>query len=136
LTPKKRYKWIAVKHFQDNWDINAPDFADMLSRAFAKHVNLLDVGVARPLGVIVFFAKRESDTVRSLFSALFDESAPLDQRMTDFADGVGLFISKMRQEDAGWKSTSQDQHAISVYLTFRYPEKYWLFNRMCVREIA
>ena len=39
----------AVKHFQDNWNIDASDFAEMLSRAFAKHVNLLDVGVARPL---------------------------------------------------------------------------------------
>ena len=25
----ERYKWIAVKHFQDNWNIDATDFADI-----------------------------------------------------------------------------------------------------------
>ena len=28
--PDEKYKWIAVKHFQDNWNIDAPDFAEML----------------------------------------------------------------------------------------------------------
>ena len=56
---EERYKWIAVKHFQDNWNIDARDFADMLARSFAKHVNLLDAGVARPLYVVVTFAKRD-----------------------------------------------------------------------------
>ena len=26
----EKYKWIAVKHFRDNWDIDAHDFAVML----------------------------------------------------------------------------------------------------------
>lgn len=26
--PNEKYKWEAVKCFQDNWDINAKDFAD------------------------------------------------------------------------------------------------------------
>ena len=39
IDSEERYKWIAVKHFQDNWVIDAPDFADMLGRAFAKHFN-------------------------------------------------------------------------------------------------
>ena len=28
--PNEKYKWEAVKCFQDNCDVNAPDFADML----------------------------------------------------------------------------------------------------------
>lgn len=39
--PNEKYKWEAVKCFQDNWDVNAPDFADMLSRSLAKTYNLL-----------------------------------------------------------------------------------------------
>ena len=39
--PEEKYKWIAVKHFQDNWDIDAPDFAVMLKEALAKTGNLL-----------------------------------------------------------------------------------------------
>lgn len=32
----EKYKWEAVKCFQDNWDVNAADFADMLTRSLAK----------------------------------------------------------------------------------------------------
>ena len=39
--PDEKYKWIAVKHFQENWDIDAPDFAAMLKKAIAKTENLL-----------------------------------------------------------------------------------------------
>lgn len=136
IDSEERYKWIAVKHFQDNWVIDDPNFADMLERAFAKHVNLLDVGVARPLGVMVFFAKREPETVRGLFSTLFAESLPLETRISGFTDGVQLFVDKMKQEDAGWKSTFQDQHAISVYLTFRYPENYYIYKYSILKAVA
>ena len=38
---KEEYKWIAVKWFQDNWDINATDFGEMFERATQKTANLL-----------------------------------------------------------------------------------------------
>ena len=37
----EKYKWEAVKCFQDNWDVNASDFADMLTRSLSKTYNLL-----------------------------------------------------------------------------------------------
>jgi 5-methylcytosine-specific restriction protein B len=134
----ERYKWIAVKHFQDNWnvDVSAPEFADMVERSFAKHVNLLDEGVARPLGVMVFFARREPETVRSLFKTLFDETQPLESRIETFSDGVSVFVEKMKQEDDGWKSTFQDLHAISVYLTFRHPENYYIYKFSVLQAAA
>ena len=41
-TQNEKYKWIAVKHFQDNWDIDATDFLEMFTQATAKTENLLD----------------------------------------------------------------------------------------------
>ena len=29
--PKEKYKWEAVKWFKDHWDINAPNFAEILA---------------------------------------------------------------------------------------------------------
>ena len=37
----EKYKWIAVKHFQDNWDIDAPNFGEMFAKATSKAGNLL-----------------------------------------------------------------------------------------------
>lgn len=34
----EKYKWEALKWFQDNWNINATDFADMLNRSFPKPI--------------------------------------------------------------------------------------------------
>ena len=34
--PNEIYKWQAVKCFQDNWDIEAEDFATMLSLSLSK----------------------------------------------------------------------------------------------------
>ena len=132
----ERYKWIAIKHFENNWNIEVPDFAAMLARAFEKHVNLLDAGVARPLGVMVSFAKREPETVRGLFRTLFNEIQPLESRTEVFTNGVQLFVDKMKQEDPSWKNTFQDQHAISVYLTFRYPALYYIYKYSILKVVA
>jgi len=136
IDSEERYKWIAVKHFQDNWDIDAPDFAAMLAQAFARHVNLLDSGVARPLGVMIFFAKREPDNARGLFKILYDESRQFEQRINAFTSGIDQFVAKMNQEDTSWKSSFQDQHAISVYLMFRYPEKYYIYKYSILKKVA
>lgn len=46
-----------MKHFQDNWDVNAPDFADMLERSLAKTDNLLASMNNFPARMIGGFAK-------------------------------------------------------------------------------
>jgi 5-methylcytosine-specific restriction protein B len=63
-----------VKHFQDNWDINAPDFAEMLERSLSKTYNLLASTNNFPKGMIVNSAKIAPEEVRAMFMALFDES--------------------------------------------------------------
>jgi hypothetical protein len=42
------YKWRAVKCFQENWNIEAIDFYEMLERSFAQTKNLLDSGLYYP----------------------------------------------------------------------------------------
>lgn len=34
----EKYKWEAVKHFQDNWDVNAPDFATCSSGRWPRPI--------------------------------------------------------------------------------------------------
>ena len=77
----EKYKWEAVKWFQDNWDVNASDFADMLSRSLDKTFNLLASNNIFPKGMIVGFAKAAPEEVRAMFIALFDESKDVFERM-------------------------------------------------------
>ena len=70
---EEKYKWVAVKHFQDNWNIDAPHFAAMLKQALSKTHNLLTSKGRLPGNMITEFAQVAPDQVRQMFKDLFDE---------------------------------------------------------------
>ena len=41
----EKYKWVAVQHYKEHWDIDAPDFAGMVAEAFGRAGNLLAGGM-------------------------------------------------------------------------------------------
>ena len=53
----EKYKWEAVKWFQDHWDVNASEFADMLDLSLDKTYNLLASRNSFPRIMIVEFAR-------------------------------------------------------------------------------
>lgn len=120
----EKYKWEAVKCFQDNWDINAEDFAGMLSRATDKTLNLLASMNNFPRKMIVEYAKQDKETVRAMFFSLFDESKSVTDRVVKF---------QQEAQDICDRLTPGLQHyqrpmAITVYLWLRFPDKYDVFK--------
>ena len=81
---EERYKWEAVKWFQDNWDIKAPVFGEMFDRATAqdKTQNLLTSKMVYPRRMILEFAKADDNATREMFQMLFDESRDLSERVS------------------------------------------------------
>ena len=63
----ERYKWEAVKHFQEHWDIDAENFGEMFKQATDKTYNLLASGYAYPRGMVINFAKANDEAVRQMF---------------------------------------------------------------------
>lgn len=57
----ERYKWEAIKHFQEHWDINADDFKSMLEISLDKTYNLLTSGYFYAKGMVVGFAEEEKN---------------------------------------------------------------------------
>jgi len=80
----ERYKWEAVKHFQEHWDINAPDFAGMFYAATAKTGNLLASARFFPRGMIRDFAVADPEATRAMFIRLYDETRDLVERVENF----------------------------------------------------
>lgn len=129
----EKYKWEAVKHFQDNWDINAPDFAEMLTRSLEKTYNLLASLNNFPAGMIEGFAKTAPEEVRAMFIALFDETQDVVQRILAFKDGSSNLLEKYGN---GAAQHYQYENAISVYLWLRYPDKYYIYKFGEVKKVA
>lgn len=126
------YKWKAVKHFLDNWDIEAPDFSDMLKRSLAKTDNLLASQNFYPRKMIQSFTEAEPEEVRELFRMLFDENVNVVGRVKQFESISNALLEKHASE----KSSFQNPNSISTYLWLRYPEKYYIYKYSIVKNNA
>lgn len=120
------FKWIAVKCFQDNWNINASDFGEMFANATQKTDTLLVNNYSLPRGMILDFAKVDNEATRQMFVELYDESKDLYGRIKSFMDAAETLRSKYNP--GTWKNHFQGPYEISVYLWLKYPEKYYIFK--------
>lgn len=129
----EKYKWEAVKCFQDNWDVNSIDFSDMLVRSLAKTYNLLASMNNFPARVIQSFAKKAPEEVRAMYIALFDESKDVVTRITEFKDQSYILLEKYGN---GAGQHYQHENAVSTYLWLRYPDKYYIYKYGEVKSVA
>lgn len=129
----EKYKWEAVKWFQNNWDVNASDFSEMLSRSLDKTFNLLASNNNFPKGMIVGFAKAAPEEVRAMFIALFDESQDVFERMNAFKMQSSILLEKYGN---GAAQHYQYENAISTYLWLRYPDKYYIYKFGEVKTVS
>ena len=128
------FKWKAVKHFQENWNIDALDFASMLKDALSKTDTLLTTRYALPAGMILNFAKFDPEATREMFRNLFDESVDLAKRVKAFMESSEKLRKKYGEEE--WKSHFQNVNAISTYLWLRFPNKYYIYKYTVARAVA
>lgn len=129
----ENYKWKAVKQFQDNWDVNASDFSEMLSRSLEKTYNLLVSANNFPKVMMSEFAKAAPEEVRAMFIALFDESRDVFERMDEFKHQSSVLLEKYGN---GAAQHYQYENAISTYLWLRYPDKYYIYKFSEVKTVA
>ena len=130
---EEKYKWEAVKWFQDNWNVNAPDFAEMLNRSLDKTYNLLASANNFPKGMIVGFAKSAPEEVRAMFLSLYDESKDVYERMNAFKMQSTVLLEKYGN---GAAQHYQYENAISTYLWLRFPDKYYIYKFGEVKTVA
>lgn len=131
--PNEKYKWEAVKCFQDNWDVNAADFADMLTRSLAKTYNLLASVNNFPARMIERFAVAAPEEVRAMYIALFDETQGVVSRVLAFKARSAILLEKYGNGEA---QHYQHENAVTTYLWLRYPDKYYIYKYGEVKKVA
>lgn len=130
VNQEERYKWEAVGCYWRNWDIEAENFAQMYAEAFKEASNLLAANMYWPYKMVVTFAEQEPDKVRELFRMLYNEEIPLAQRYVDFRAAFDEFYKPQKLNHY------QDLHAISVYLSFEYPDKYYIYKYKVFKDFS
>ncbi|OON85764.1 restriction endonuclease [Oribacterium sp. C9] len=122
--PDERYKWRAVKWFQEHWDINADNFYEMFTVATDKTFNLLVSMNNFPRGMIQVYAEQDKEAVREMFIDLYDESKPVTDRIARFQVSAQALCDRL----SPGKQHYQRPMAITVYLWLKYPSKYDVFK--------
>ena len=128
----EKYKWEAVKCFQDNWDVDADDFSGMLHRSLDKTFNLLASTNNFPRKMIESFSQQEPEEVRGMFIALFDESKEVFSRIKEFKERAEALRDKYNKG----KQHFQNENAISTYLWLHFPDKYYIYKYSEVKAVS
>lgn len=130
---EEKYKWEAVKCFQDNWDIHAADFENMLSQSLSKTSNLLASTNNFPAGMIIEFAHAAPEKIRAMYMDLFDESKDVFGRIESFKKQSNILLKKYKSTA---KQHYQHENAITTYLWLRYPDKYYVYKYSEARSVS
>lgn len=122
---KEKFKWEAVKCFQDNWDISTDNFTEMLINSLAKTGNLLSSKNNFPKDTIINLSKLYPNEVRKMFIELFDENKNIYKRISTFKENSEALFKKPQKIG---NSHYQTENAITIYLWLRYPDKYYIYK--------
>lgn len=120
----EKYKWEAVEWFQDHWDINANDFADMFAKATEKTANLLASMNNFPRKMMIQYAQDDAEAVRAMFINLYDESKDVTEHILQFQSSAQDLCDRL---SPGYQHYQRPM-AITVYLCLKYPQKYDIFK--------
>lgn len=134
IWPDEKFKWAAVKHFQDHWDIHAEDFAKMFERATGKAFNLLASSHFYPRATILRFAQDYPEDTRAMFIDLLNEEKDVVDRILAF--GVEADRLRERYGESNMKQHDQNANAISTYLWLAYPDKYFIYKFSEVKKVV
>ena len=125
--PEEAYKWRAVQCFQEHWNPERADFAEMLKESLAQAGNLMDTNYSFPRKMITFFAEQEPDTVRSLFQQLLAPGADIVEQIQNFKQSADALLAKYQFKES-MKQHYQGDRTICTYLFFAQPDRYFLYQ--------
>ena len=121
----EKFKWEAIDNFQNIWNIDASDFNTMFRSAFRIRGKLF---FQNSWGFISHAVKHFPEDVRLMFRNLYNEGVDLEKRILKFQESAKNMLPKLTAAlDKTTFNDQQDERSISVYLSFRYPEKYYIY---------
>lgn len=123
--PREIYKWEAVRCFQENWDVDAVDFPQMLTKSLSEAANLLASQNNFPSGMITEFAEAAPEEVRGMYIDLYDEGKDVVGRVESFKQRASSLLA---QYGNGAAQHFQHENAIMTYLWLRYPDRYYIYK--------
>ena len=119
------YKWYAIAHFQQYWNINATDFYEMFKEAFREKNNLVDY---RPFGILEALGENYPTKLKELLGIVYgaDDFYTKLGKCRTFCENV---IDDLKEKSNTNFSTKIDERTLSFLLTLKFPNEYTFYKR-------
>ena len=122
------YKYHLIQDFQNKWNIDDPDFG--------KLIKVIDFGnlmfhIGRT--TLNHMATERPEELRQSFRYLYNENFPLNERISGFLTQLKGIHDAIKQEE---HSLGHDERSVSVFLSFRYPDKYILYKNSFYKALC
>lgn len=126
------YKWESLQNFHKNWNLAAEDLTEMYNQSLqnTETVRLWKANQYFPKQSMILFCDLQPDYVKFAFEDLFNEDKAIDGRMDRFVFYCDQLLEAYKEKYPLKIENNHYHHyeMISLYLTFRYPELYTLYD--------
>ena len=128
------WKWESLRIFQEHWNIDASDFRSMYDACLenSRTRRLWKRENYEPKDVMLKFISLSPDYVRHIFQDLFNENKEVDGRIDRFVFHCDELLAAYKETNPRSVENSHyhddNYQMISLYLTFRYPDQYALYD--------
>ena len=123
------FKWRAVKHFKENWNIDADDFAGMLKEAMKETSVFVDNSTVQPLVGLVKIAEQNPDVVKDVFKRLDEcNSKPLIEKQEVIEDCLDILNKEVKKYYGNSWKYKQEKRTIIFYLTVMHPDDNYFYK--------
>ena len=123
------FKWRAVKHFQDNWNIDAEDFVKMLKEAMSETSIFVNNASVLPLNGLIKLAEIEPAVVKEMFKILYDcNSKPISERNLIIDECLKMIDNKIEEHFGDSWKFRQNRRTIIFYMTIMNPDENYFYK--------
>lgn len=130
------YKWEIVLEFQ-KFDVDAPDFADMLNHMWKITDNLIDSSQQLPFYALVDYARKEPETVREMFKKLYaKEHVDTDSKQKLINEFIATSEELRNKYYPDSRLYVNNQRSVMMYLFLRYPDSNFAYKAMQAKSFA
>ena len=127
------YKWKAIEHFQQYWDIDTDDFYEMFKEAFRKRGNLV---YQNPFSFLDALGKYFPEQLRNLFLIIYgsDDFYTKLKRAKDFAENS---IEELKKKLNKIKFNHQlDERTLSFLQTMQNPDENTFYKKEVYKKLC
>ena len=132
----ENYKWEIAENFQ-NFDLDAPNFAEELERLWKLSDNLIDNYRQLPFYALVDYAKHEPEKVREMFKKLFNASDLIPELKQKSIEEFIVESETLRQKYRPYSHLYiNNQRSVMMYLFLRYPNTNYAYKASQAKSFA